>query len=61
VHFCLAAQPLHAGEECLAVGANGAPQCIVIVEDCAKSKRKDGSIAEAFADYMRMFQNGLLA
>lgn len=41
VHLGLAAQPFDVGDELALVGADGAPQSVVICEDGAKAEGKD--------------------
>src|SRR4051812_46658375 len=60
MHFGFATQPINRGHECLAIGAHGAAQRIIILEDCAKPEGQHGGGAEALAHHARVVEDAFL-
>ena len=60
MHFRLAAQTVNSLQEGLAIGSYRASQSFIGIKDGAKTKRKNGEGAEAFADDSGVVNNGLL-
>ena len=60
VHFRLSPQTGNRLQEGLAIGSNGTPQSFVGIKYGAKTERKDGQSAEAFADDAGMVNDCLL-
>src|SRR5579871_6310960 len=61
MHFCLALQLGNAFQESFAIEADRAPQCLVSIKNRAETERQNCCALEAFADHMRMLEEGLLA
>ena len=61
MHFSLTLELGNAFQETLAINADRTAQCVIGIKNCAKTEWQNCCALEAFADHMRMLQEGLLA
>jgi hypothetical protein len=61
VHLCFAAEFVDVGEKLALIGANGAAEGFVVIEDRAETERKNGGMLEAIGNHAGVIDTGLLA